>query len=189
MKKFVLLLIFCYSLTANAQDDCQYSISPTKENNELKTTTDQLMYEMVFGGTSTFIFFSLTNSDGVPLLNFQLLSKGKEFPKMYCLNKASKIYLQLVNGKIVTLVNAFDERCSTLLYDETEKNNIRTLNTSFLFTKGSLEDLEKYPISFMRIKYATETVDYPIKKELASETMKVSYRPESYFINNLKCIQ
>jgi len=188
MNKIFILLLMC-TMAATAQEDCKYSIITTDDNKELKSTTEYLMYERVFGGTSNFVFFSLTSSEGVPILNFQLLAKSKDFPKVYCLDKASKIYLQLSNGKIITLINALEEQCSGLFYDGEEKNNIRILSSSFLFSKGSLEDLEKYPITFMRIRYSTETVDYPIKRELASETTGLSYLPENYFINNLKCIQ
>jgi hypothetical protein len=189
MKKVFFALIFLSSLTALAQKDCIYSVAPTKENKDYKATTDYLMYEKVFGNSSTFVFFSLANSEGVPLLNFQLLSKSKDFPEAHCFDKASRIYLQLLNGKIITLMNAFEDQCSNLVYDEKEKNNIRVLTSSFLFTKGSLEELEKSPIAIMRIKYSTEVIDYPVKKELSSETITGKFQPESYFINHLNCIE
>lgn len=190
MKKFLLFLLLGLSFTANAQNkDCEYTVISSEGGNEVKSTKEYLMYEKVFGGTSQFMFFSMTNNEGVPILNFQLLAKSKEFPKVYCLDKTSKIYVQLTNGKIITLISATEEQCSGLVYDSAEKNNLRILTGSFLFTKGSLEDLEKYSISFIRIKYVNETVDYPIKKELNSESMSQKYFPEAYFINNLKCIQ
>jgi len=183
-------MILILGVSTYAQKSCDYSVAPTKENNYLKTTKDHLMYEKVFGGTSSFIFFSLTNSEGVPMLNFQLLAKSKEFPKIHCFDKDSKIYLQLANGKIITLLNALsDENCSGLVFDDAEKNNIRILATTFLFTKGSLEELEKSPVTMMRVKYSTDMVDYPVRKELSSETMKEKYQPETYFVNNLRCIQ
>jgi hypothetical protein len=187
-KAFSALLLLC-SLTAVSQTDCNYSIKPTTENNNYKATTDYLMYEKVFGNTSTFVFFSLANSEGVPLLNFQLLAKSKDFPEAHCFDKASRIYLQLLNGKIITLMNAFDDECSSLVYDDKEKNNIRVLTSSFLFTKGSIEELEKSPIAMMRVKYTTETVDYPVKRELSSEAITGKYLPDAYFMNFIKCIQ
>jgi hypothetical protein len=188
MKQFFLALILGLTLTSTAQE-CQYSIDDKTEGQELKTTKDYLMYEKVFAGTSQFLFFSLSNSQGVPLLNFQLLAKSKDFPKAYCLDAASKIYIQLNNGRIVTLISAVEDQCAGLVYDSNEKNNIRILSGSFLFTKGSLEDLEKSQISFIRVKYATETVDYNVKKELQSETMGQKYMPETYFMTTLKCIK
>lgn len=191
MKKFLVVLALGLSFAANAQNnkDCDYTVVSSENGKELKSTKEYLMYEKVFGGTSQFMFFSLTNSEGVPILNFQLLAKSKEFPKVYCLDKASKIYIQLTNGKIITLISATEEQCSGLIYDSNEKNNLRVLSGNFLFTVGSLEDLEKTSISFIRVKYVNETVDYPMKKELDSESMKQKYFPEAYFINNLKCIQ
>ncbi|QYJ67636.1 hypothetical protein [Flavobacterium litorale] len=189
MKQLFILFLIAFSITATAQMDCDYSIENTEEGSELKTTTDYLMYEKVFGGTSQFIFFSLSNSNGTPVLNFQLLAKSKGFPQLYCLDKASRIYLQLTNGKVLTLINAFDKKCGDLMYDETEKNNIRVLSSSFLFTKGSLEELEKSTITFIRVKYTTEMVDYPIRAKLDSETMQKQYFPEKYFMYYLKCIK
>ncbi len=177
------------SITTMAQTDCNYTVENTEEGKEFKTTGEYMMYEKVFGGSSQFIFFSLTNSGGTPLLNFQLLSKSKDFPKLYCLDKTSRIYIQLTNGKIVTLINALENQCAGLVYDNAEKNNIRILSSTFLFTKGSFEDLEKSTITFIRVKYTTETVDYPIRSELNSETMKKHYFPEKYFINYLKCLE
>lgn len=190
MKKIFLALTLGLSLSLSAQQtDCQYSEVNDKIGEEIKTTKDHLMYEKVFAGSSSYIFFSLSNSQGVPMLNFQLLAKSKDFPKVYCLDKSSRIYLQLSNNKIITLICGTEEQCGGLVYDSTEKNNIRILTGSFLFTKGSLEDLEKFPISFIRVKYASETVDYNVKKELQSETMGQKYNPETYFMNTLKCIQ
>jgi len=183
------MLLLVLSFTAIAQDDCQYTIVSNEAGTEIKTTADYLMYERIFGGTSQFIFFSMANNEGIPILNFQLLAKSKEFPPAYCLDKSSKIYIQLLNGRIITLISATEDACSKLIYDQNEKNNIRMLSGSFLFTKGSLEELENSEISFIRVKYANETVDYPIRKELKSETIEGKYLPGAYFMQNLKCIQ
>jgi hypothetical protein len=190
IKSFFTALLFAFTLNISAQtDECKFTVTSTEDGQETKSTREYLMYEKVFAGTSHFIFFSLTNSGGVPILNFEHLAKGKDFPKVFCIDKASKIYLQLINGRIVTLLSASEDQCGGLVYDSNEKNNIRILTASFLFTKGSLEELEKSPISFIRVKYATETVDYSVKGELDSESMKQKYYPDAYFINTIKCIQ
>lgn len=189
MKKSILLLVLLLGLTANAQeDDCNYTVIST-ETGEIKSTPEYLMFEKVFGGTSSFIFFSLSNHDGIPVLNFQLLAKSNEFPKVYCLNNKSRIHLQLLNGKIVTLICISEDQCSGLVYDSVEKKNIRMLSGNFLFTKGSIEDLDESPISFMRVKYSGETVDYPLSSNLKSETMGQNYTPDSYFIKYMKCVK
>ncbi len=189
MNKLFLYLLLVLNVCAQAQEDCKFTVVDSGEGKEYKSTKEYVMYEKVFGGTSTFVFFSLAAPDGVPVLNFQLLAKSDEFPPAYCIDKNSRIYMQLTNGKIITLINVFDERCSTLLYDSENKKNIRVLTGSFLFTKGTLEDLEKFPISFMRIKYSTETVDYPVRNELTSETNNEKYFPDKYFMNYLKCLE
>jgi hypothetical protein len=190
MKKVLLLLMLGATFTGIAQNNCDYAINSKEDGKTIKSTKEYMMYERVFGGTSSFVFFSLTSSDGLPMLNFQLLAKSKEFPKAQCLDKASKIYLQLENGKIVTLINAQEtENCAGLMYDSDAHNNIRILTGTFLFTKGSLEELEKSRVTMMRVKYATELVDYSVKKELTSETNTLKYTPENYFLDNLKCIQ
>ncbi|WP_116789178.1 hypothetical protein [Flavobacterium psychrotrophum] len=193
MKKFFIKLLFAATFAVPAvslaQTDCTYVIEDTTAGQELSTTNDYLMYEKVFGGNSQFLFFSLSNSQGLPVLNFQLLGKGNDFLKVSCFEKASKIYIQLINGKIITLLSASEDQCSNLLYDDNQKTNISVLTGTFLFTKGSFEELEKSPISFIRVKYATETVDYPVGRLLKSETMGKPYNPENYFINYLKCVK
>jgi hypothetical protein len=41
----------------------------------------------------------------------------------------------------------------------------------------------------MRVIFNSETVDYIIKEEFVSETDNKTYKPESYFIEYLKCIE
>ncbi|WP_294820022.1 hypothetical protein [uncultured Flavobacterium sp.] len=189
MKKFLLLSFALISFLANAQHECKTTEEKNDDGTITKSTPDHMMYEKVFAGSSQFMFFSLASHNDTPMLNFQLLAKSKDFPKAYCLDRASRIFIQLTNGKIITLISALEEQCAGLVYDSAEKNNIRILTGMFLFTKGTLEDLEAVPISFIRVKYATETVDYPVKKQLDSETTAAKYYPESYFINTLKCIK
>lgn len=186
--KFIMAGMVLLPFFASAQE-CEYSIDDKTEGQELKTTPDYLMHEKVFGGTSQFVFFSLSNSQGVPVVNFQLLSKSKDFAKIYCLDSTSKIYIQLASGRIVTLLCATQDQCSNMVYDSAENNNIRVLTGAFLFTKGTMEDLTKSPITFIRVKYTTETVDYPIKGTLPSEAMGKTYNPDSYFMKFLKCIE
>jgi hypothetical protein len=192
LKKIVLLLAFtAMALLPQciAAQECTYSIDDKTAGQELKTLPEYLMYEKVFAGTSNFLFFSLSISQGMPLVNVQLLSKSKDFTKAYCIDKSSRVHIQLANGKIISLISAAEEQCSSLMYDANEKNNIRVLTGVFLFPVGSIEELEKSPISFIRVKYSNESVDYSIKRELNSEAMKKSYNPERYFIDYLKCIK
>jgi hypothetical protein len=187
MKKLLSVVLLAATGFMYAQD-CDFNTITTEDGQEIKTTKDYMMYERIFGNSSQFIFFNLTNSNGVPLLNLQLLSKAKDFPPIFCIDKASRIYIQLTNGKIAQLISATEDQCSGLIYDSVEKNNIRILSATFFFVVGSIEDLEASSISFIRIKYATETVDYPIKSEFVSENNGQTYKPGTYFMNNLKCL-
>lgn len=173
----------------NENKECKYAVEDTTQGQELRTTPDYLMYERSFAGSSQFLFFSLSNSQELPLVNFQLLSKSKDFPKMYCFEKDARVYVQLANNKIVTLIYAGEGQCAQLIYDGVEKNNIRALSGVFLFMKGSIEDLESSTITFIRVKYSGEMVDYPIRSELVSESMKQTYRPDTYLKENLKCVK
>src|SRR5690606_6058461 len=100
MKKAFFTFAFLLSFLFTNAQDCQYTTLTGADGSEVKSTEESLMYEKVFGGTSSFIFFSLTNTDGIPVLSFQLLSKSNDFSKVMCFDKASKIYIQLMNGKI-----------------------------------------------------------------------------------------
>lgn len=187
MKLLLLPFLLLFTVFCHAQD-CEYTATNSTVQ-KTKTTKDYLISEKIFGGTASYIFFALSTIDEIPVLNLQMLSKSKDFPKAYCLDKASKIYFQLTNGKIITLISAQDEQCANLIYDSIEKNNIRILSGTFYFSEGSLNDLEKHPVSLMKIKYASETVDYTVKKEITSELNGKKYQPEKYFMNFLKCIQ
>ena len=100
----------------------------------------------------------------------------------------SKLYFQLHNGKTVTLLHIDQENCGTLVRDDNGFDN-RVTTGSFMFVKGSFEELKSSPVSMMRIKYLTETEDYVLKKEFQSELNNETYKPESYFITNLGCIE
>ena len=106
-----------------------------------------------------------------------------------CLSKSSKVFIQLDNGKIITLVNAFEGICSDLNYDASTKNNIRILNAFYYFTKTNYEELKNSPIALMRIQFAGETKDFVLKAELESETLKTKSNPASYFMEYLKCVE
>jgi len=189
MKQLLSALILIIGISLNAQQKkCDYDVDEKTDSTFIRKTPEYLIYEKDFVNSRDFVLFSLINSDGTPYLNFQLLQKSKDFINPKCFSASSKISLQLSNGKIVTLLSA-GEICSQLIYDEKEKNNIRILNNYFLFSKDGFEDLKKFPVSLMKINYATETVDYVLKKELKSESIKGNYFPENYFMDYLKCVE
>lgn len=167
---------------------CDIGVNVTDSIGTYKTTKDYLLYEKNFDGKAKYIFASLVLTDGLPTMNIQYIEKGKTFLKAHCFDKNSKIYLQLNNGKIVTLIHINKENCSTLLRDDKGFDN-RVLSGFFMFQKEGYQELKKSPITFIRIKYTTETEDYIFKKELTSELDGKIYKPESYFIDFLHCIE
>jgi hypothetical protein len=188
MKSLFTIAFFCLNLTLFAQKPCEYSTNVTDSIGTYKTTREYMICEKNFAETSSYIFFSLVLTDGLPTLNVQLIQKSKSFLKANCFDKNSKLFLQLNNGKIITLLHMDQEDCGTMLRDDKGFDN-RIITGSFMFIKDSFQDLKNSPVSMMRIKYLTDTEDYVLKKEFTSELNNEVYEPETYFIKNLYCIE
>jgi len=187
MKNLFSALLLLVNLVALAQKPCELDVNVTDSLGTYKSTKQQLIFERSFAGNSTDIFFALSNTNGILGVEAQFLQKSNDFIKANCFDAASKIYLQLNNGKIVTLLYSGNDTCGTLLRDDKNMNN-RIVGGTFLFAKENFEDLKTSPITFMRVKYSGETIDYPFKTELVSELDKTVSEPENYFILTLKCI-
>ena len=188
MKKLLLIAFFFLSLHSFAQNPCEYATNIKDSLGTYKLTNEYLISEKNFAGTSSYIFYTLSSTDGLPTLNVQLIQKSKGFIKAKCFDKNSRLYLQLNNGKVVTLIHTNMEYCGSMIRDEKGFDN-RVIVGNFMFMKGTMEDLKSSPLSLMRIKYLTDIEDYVIKKELVSEMNGKTYQPETFFINNLKCIE
>ena len=188
MKKIIALSLFLVNTIVLAQKPCDYTTNISDSIGTYKALKDNLMYEKKFAGNSQYIFFTLESTNGTPSLNINLIRKSKEFLSANCFDANSKIFLQLNNGKIVSLVFGGNENCGSLIRDENGFDN-RLLTGKFLFLKGSIEDLKSAPINLLRIKYLSEVEDYVMKKELLSELNGISYQPETYFMNQLHCIE
>lgn len=188
MKKTVLLILFLISSTLFAQKPCEYSVNVTDSIGSYKSTKEHMIYEKIFAGNNNYIFYSLALTDGMPTLNINFIQKSKDFLKANCFDKNSKLFLQLNNGKIITLLHIDKEICGTLIRDENGFDN-RVLTGTFMFMKGSFEELKSSPVNMMRIKYLIDIEDYVIKKEFQSELNNQVYQPETYFINYLHCIE
>lgn len=188
MKQLITLTLFLLSFTAFAQKPCEYSANVSDSIGTYKVTNEYLISEKNFGGSFNYVFFSLAQTDGLPTLNLQLIQKSKDFIKANCFDKNSKVYLQLENGKIVTLLHINTENCGTLIRDDKGFDN--RVNTGiFMFMKDNFEELKKSPISIMRIKYLTDTEDYIVKSELISEMNGKTYQPNTYFMQNIRCVE
>ncbi|MBG6062389.1 hypothetical protein IWX83_002188 [Flavobacterium sp. CG_9.1] len=188
MKHLLLLALFLFSCSLFAQKPCDYSANVIDSIGTYKSTKEYMISEKKFAGNSSYIFCSLALTDGMPTLSIQLLQKSKDFMKANCFDKNSKLFLQLNNGKIITLMHVDQENCGTLLRDDKGFDN-RINSGVFMFMKGSFEELKKAPVTMMRIKYLTDTEDYIFKKEFISELTNEVYNPETYFINYLQCIE
>jgi hypothetical protein len=186
MKHVLAIAIFLFSLQSFAQKPCEYTTDVTDSIGTYKSTKEYMIAEKNFAGTSSYIFFSLAVADGMPLLNVQLIQKSKGFMKANCFDKNSKLFLQLNNGKVVTLIHMDQENCGSMLRDDKGFDNRITPGT-FMFMKDSFEELKKSPVSMMRIKYLTDTEDYVLKKQFTSELNNEVYEPETYFIQNIDC--
>lgn len=188
MRKIVLALFLMVNLSVFAQKPCQIDADINDTIGSYKSTKQYMIYERSFAGNSTNISFSLTNTSGVLGLEVELFQRSNEFIKATCFQANSKIYLQLQNGKIVTLVYSGQEACGTLIRDDKNGNN-RILSGTFLFSKENYEELKISPVTFMRVQYASETMDYPFRSGFVALLDKTMYEPETYFINYLKCIE
>lgn len=188
MKQLIVIAFFLFTGNLFAQTPCDYSTNVNDSIGTYKSTKEYLMSEKIFAGNSSYIFYSLALTDGLPTLNVQLIQKSKGFLKANCFDKNSKLFLQLNNGKIITMIHIDQENCGTMIRDDKGFDN-RVTSGIFMFMKGSLEDLKNSPLSIMKIKYLTESEDYVIRKEFKSELNEQVYEPDTYFINNLRCIE
>jgi hypothetical protein len=188
MRIVILILSLLSGIQSFAQKDCEFSTNIQDSIGTYRETKDFLMHEKVFGGRSTYLFFSLVNNDSTPLLKVQKIVKSADFIEANCFDSQSKIFLQLMDGKVVTLIYGGEEKCGSLLRLEEQKLSTRVIFGNFLFLKGSIEDLKRSPVSLIRIRFLTETEDLVVKKELVSELTKETYHSENYFIDNLHCV-
>ncbi len=188
--KYLFLGVFLLAhYFGNAQQNCEYAQNINDTIGTYRSTKDFVMHEKIFGGTSNYLFFTLINSNGLPLVGLQYVQKSDAFIKALCLDAQSKIYLQLDNGKVVTLVHTQDESCGSMVRVPDESRNTRMISGNFLFLKGSFEDLKSSPINLVRIKFVTETLDFALKSSIVSELTKQTYYPGKLFIDYLKCIE
>jgi hypothetical protein len=188
MKRLFIAIILLLNVAAYAQKPCEIDQNVADSLGTFKSTKASMIYERNFAGNSTNIFFSLTNNNGILGLEAQFLQRSQDFIKATCLDNSSRIYLQLSNGKVVTLLHAGGDTCGSLIMGDDKINN-RVMTGIFVFTKENFEDLSTSPVTFMRVRFAGETVDYPFRTELIAEMDKVKYEPENYFINYLKCLE
>ena len=188
MKNLFLALFLLFNLNIFAQKPCDIDTNVTDSLGTYKLTKQFVIFERSFAGNSTDILFALSSNNGVLGLETQQLQSSSDFIKANCFDANSRIYLQLNNGKIVNLLFAGNESCGTLIRND-KNQNCRILSGSFVFSKENFEDLKISQVTFMRIKFASETIDFPFKTEFTAELDKKTYQPENYFIDYLNCVE
>jgi len=188
MKKAFLFLFLIQNLILLAQKPCEVDTDISDSLGTYKATKQNIIFERSFAGNSTTIFFTLSNTNGILAIESQFLQRSNEFIKARCFDQNSKIFLQLNDGKIITLFYSGNDTCGSYLNHENSANN-RVLSGNFIITKDVIEDLKLSPVTFMRVKFAGEMIDYPFKTELISELDQKKYEPEKYFITQLQCIE
>lgn len=186
-KKIVFVLFLLANLSVLAQKPCEIDVDVKDSVGTYKATKQYMIFERNFADKATNIFFSLTNTNGILGLEVQELVSSPEFIKANCFDSNSRIFLQLNNGKIMTLFHVGPETCGTLLRNE-KNQNVRVISASFVFSKENYEDLKASPVTFMRIKFSGETLDYPLRTGFVSVLDKAMYEPEKYFMNYIKCV-
>src|SRR6187402_1991840 len=135
--KYVFFTALCFlSLNLFAQKPCEYATNITDSIGTYISTKEYLVSEKVFGGNSSYIFYSLALTDGLPTLTLQIIQKSKDFLKADCFDKNSKLFLQLQNGKLVTLTHIDQESCGTMLRDDKGFDN-RVKSGVFMFLKDN----------------------------------------------------
>ncbi len=188
MKYLIFSITFLFSTLTFAQKPCDFTTNVVDSIGSYKATKEYLVFEKNFAGKSTYIFNSIVVSDDTAILNVQFLEKSLDFIKVKCLDKNSRLYLQLENNKIITLVHTDDESCGTMVRDDKGMNN-RVLSGYFKFRKDDYNDLKQYPVSFIRVKFTTDVEDFITRKAVKSELNGELYEPDTYFMNYLHCIE
>lgn len=188
MPKFLRLFVFvCFlSVSASAQKKCEWSTNVSDSLGTYKALKESIVYENKFGNSASYIFMSLQINNGVPYLNFKFMKRSKDFIPAECFDKTSRLYLQLDNGKVVTLIHTDSDDCGKSFYNE--GYNTMLSDANFLFVKGSVEDLKASLVSMIRVRYATTVKDYPVVSELKSELTSETYKPQQFFIDYLDCL-
>ena len=187
---FKLTVLLILTNLSFAQDKaCEFEIDIVTDTSSTRVLKDKIIDESVFGNTTSFLTCKLFEVDGILGVNFQYLQKSKDFLSPICMDKNTKIFLELSNGKQVKLVNSTDlETCNELQYDAINKNNLRVLSGFFYFTPENFIDLKTEKVYLIKIAANTGDVNFVVKPELNSEIYKTKSTPDTYFIDNLKCL-
>ena len=191
MKTFIKYTAFLLLINLSFSQDklCAFETNIVTDTSSTRVLTDEIIDEYIFCITTSFLTFKMFEADGILGINFQYLQKSKDFLTPICIDKNTKIVLELANGKQVKLVNSTDlTTCNELQYDAINKNNLRVLNGFFYFSPENFTDLKTEKVYLIKITANTGDVNFVIKPYLNSEIYKTKSKPDTYFIENLKCL-
>ncbi len=185
--RFLWLFLLAFPMAFSAQSDCEFSVNVADSIGTYQATRDVIVYERVFGGTSRYLFFSLEKTNGVPSLQMKMITKSRDFIKANCLDENSRMFLQLNNGQVVTLLYSGQDDCGVSVRDP-EGVSSRIQSGNFWFAKAGFDALLTSEVNLVRIRFGTETIDLPIRTSLKAELDGQTYAPSRYFIDYLHCI-
>ena len=191
MKTFLKLTAFFLltNLSFSQNKACDFEIDEATETSSTRVLNEKIIDESIFGNTTSFLTFKLFEVDGILGVNFQYLQKSKDILSPICIDKNTKIILELSNGKQVKLINSTNtQMCNELQYDAINKNNVRVLDGFFYFTPENFQDLKTEKVYLIKITANTGDVNFVIKPKLNSEIYKTNSTPDTYFIDYLKCL-
>lgn len=189
MKK-ILFVLFILTLSNGWAQECDYKANLDSEVIKLKLTKEYLMWFKNIGSMTEYIEFSLANRDSLRFLNVTLSRiDNKVENDSLCLNTSTRMYLQTSNSKIAVLPFFDIEQCSKIVDFEETKEQMRTINASFLITEAASNILKESPLSFLRITNNGEVKDYVIRKAIIDPKFGIESYPENYFISQLHCVE
>ena len=110
MKTFIKYTAFLLLINLSFSQDklCAFETNIVTDTSSTRVLTDEIIDEYIFGNTTSFLTFKMFEADGILGINFQYLQKSKDFLTPICIDKNTKIVLELANGKQVKLVNSTD---------------------------------------------------------------------------------
>jgi len=187
----LILFFLLISYFATAQKECDFGFEVKNDSIDYKETKKHLIYERIFGKKTNYVFVSLVNDGGYLMLNFQKVQKSDHFIETECFDKDTRIFLQLNNGRVYTLLHVNRDVCSTKISDIDNKNgNVRVLNTSFFFMEDDYQELKKFPVALLQIRFATgEKSTYVMEQELVSKNLNITSSPDRIFMDYYPCIE
>src|SRR5690606_27908579 len=98
-----------------------------------------------------------------------------------------RMFLQLNNGQVVTLLYSGQDDCGVSVRDA-EGVSSRIQSGNFWFAKAGFDALLISEVNLVRIRFGTETIDLPVRTLFKAELDGQTYAPSTYFIDYLHCV-